>query len=60
MSHVAFKGLKMRMLIPFTGDKKQLGAARRSMYYLVHGNPNREGQRGHKGEALASVLRFQL
>ncbi|CAL8265592.1 unnamed protein product [Merluccius merluccius] len=41
-----FKGNKLLLRIATHGDKKELGAARRSRYYMKYGNPNYGGMKG--------------
>lgn len=42
----SFKGNKLFMRFATQEDKKELGAARRSRYYMKYGNPNYGGMRG--------------
>ncbi|CAH2219753.1 nuclear cap-binding subunit 3 isoform X1 [Pelobates cultripes] len=41
-----FKGNKIYMRFATEDDKKELGAARRSQYYMKYGNPNYGGMKG--------------
>ncbi|MBN3278720.1 NCBP3 protein, partial [Polyodon spathula] len=41
-----FKGNKLFMRFATQDDKKELGAARRSQYYMKYGNPNYGGMKG--------------
>uniref|UniRef100_A0A4W5Q5P6 Nuclear cap-binding protein subunit 3 n=1 Tax=Hucho hucho TaxID=62062 RepID=A0A4W5Q5P6_9TELE len=41
-----FKGNKLFLRLATHGDKKELGAARKSRYYMKYGNPNYGGMRG--------------
>uniref|UniRef100_A0A3Q3EKS5 Nuclear cap-binding protein subunit 3 n=1 Tax=Labrus bergylta TaxID=56723 RepID=A0A3Q3EKS5_9LABR len=41
-----FKGNKLFLRLATHDDKKELGAARRSRYYMKYGNPNYGGMRG--------------
>ncbi|XP_030216247.1 nuclear cap-binding protein subunit 3 isoform X1 [Gadus morhua] len=41
-----FKGNKLLLRIATHDDKKELGAARRSRYYMKYGNPNYGGMKG--------------
>ncbi|CAI9605023.1 unnamed protein product [Staurois parvus] len=41
-----FKGNKLQMRFATQDDKKELGAARRSQYYMKYGNPNYGGMKG--------------
>ncbi|KAM7397426.1 hypothetical protein PAMA_005631 [Pampus argenteus] len=42
----AFKGNKLFLRVATHDDKKELGAARRSRYYMKYGNPNYGGMKG--------------
>ncbi|XP_077596324.1 nuclear cap-binding protein subunit 3 isoform X3 [Stigmatopora nigra] len=42
----AFKGNKILLRFATQDDKKELGAARRSRYYMKYGNPNYGGMKG--------------
>ncbi|XP_030637301.1 nuclear cap-binding protein subunit 3 isoform X2 [Chanos chanos] len=42
----AFKGNKLFLRFATQDDKKELGAARRSRYYMKYGNPNYGGMKG--------------
>ncbi|KAG7321433.1 hypothetical protein KOW79_015848 [Hemibagrus wyckioides] len=42
----SFKGNKLFMRFATQDDKKELGAARRSRYYMKYGNPNYGGMKG--------------
>ncbi|KAM7373836.1 hypothetical protein PAMP_006534 [Pampus punctatissimus] len=42
----AFKGNKLFLRLATQDDKKELGAARRSRYYMKYGNPNYGGMKG--------------
>lgn len=41
-----FKGNQLQMRFATKDDKKELGAARRSQYYMKYGNPNYGGMKG--------------
>uniref|UniRef100_A0A3Q2QAP5 Nuclear cap-binding protein subunit 3 n=1 Tax=Fundulus heteroclitus TaxID=8078 RepID=A0A3Q2QAP5_FUNHE len=41
-----FKGNKLRLRFATLDDRKELGAARRSRYYMKYGNPNYGGMKG--------------
>ncbi|XP_035998557.1 nuclear cap-binding protein subunit 3 isoform X2 [Fundulus heteroclitus] len=41
-----FKGNKLRLRFATQDDRKELGAARRSRYYMKYGNPNYGGMKG--------------
>uniref|UniRef100_A0A8B9HT80 Nuclear cap-binding protein subunit 3 n=1 Tax=Astyanax mexicanus TaxID=7994 RepID=A0A8B9HT80_ASTMX len=46
ISTKSFKGNKLFMRFATQEDKKELGAARRSRYYMKYGNPNYGGMKG--------------